>query len=101
MLRDRWRWALTLLVLTLMVKEDAALVVVPLGIFLAWRFKRSREGLGIAAFGVALMSFNILVVLPGLSPTGELTNNWRYSQFGPGIGGALRRHGHQAGPSHL
>lgn len=89
-LRDRWRWALTLLVLTLTVKEDAALVVVPLGIFLAWRFKRSREGLGIAAFGVALMSFNILVVLPGLSPTGELTNNWRYSQFGPGIGGALR-----------
>jgi uncharacterized membrane protein len=89
-LRNRWGWAVTLLILTLLVKEDAAVAVVPLGIFLAWRFKRVREGLGIAAFGTALLAFNMFVVLPAFSPTGSLTNNWRYAQFGNGIGGALK-----------
>lgn len=89
-LRNRWAWAVTLLIVTLMVKEDAAIAVVPLGIFLAWRFRRLREGLGIAAFGAAFLAYNMFVVLPAFSPTGELTNNWRYAQFGNGIGNALK-----------
>jgi uncharacterized membrane protein len=89
-LRNRWAWAVTLLVLTLLVKEDAAVVVVPLGIFLAWRFKRVKEGLGIAAFGSALLAFNMFYVLPAFSPTGGLTNNWRYTQFGDGVWGAAK-----------
>lgn len=89
-LNDRWRWVVVALVAALLVKEDAAVAVVPLAIFLAWRFKRAREGLGIAAFGSGLLAFNMFVVLPAFSPTGDLTNNWRYSQFGPGIGGALK-----------
>lgn len=88
-LRNRWLWALALLVLTLLVKEDAALVVVPLGIYLAWRFK-AVEGLGIAAFGFGLLAFNLLVVLPGLSPTGGLTYIGRYGHFGDGLSGAFK-----------
>ena len=89
-LRDRWAWATTLLVLALMVKEEAALVVVPLALFLAWKFKRPHLSLGIAAFGTGLLAFNLLTVLPGLSPTGEIINAPRYTQFGTGIGGALK-----------
>lgn len=89
-LRNRWAWATTLLIIALMVKEEAALVVVPLALFLAWRFKRPHLSLGIAAFGTGLLAFNLLTVLPGLSPTGELINPPRYAQFGTGIGGALK-----------
>ena len=89
-LQDRWRWATVLLVVTLLVKEDAALAVVPLAIFLGWRFKQARRGLGIAAFGTGLLALNMFVVLPAFSPSGALTNNWRYAQFGSGIGGAVK-----------
>lgn len=89
-LQDRWRWTVAALVFALLVKEDAAVAVVPLGIYLAFRFGKRREGFGIAAFGAGLLALNMLVVLPGFSPTGTLTNNWRYAQFGTGIGGALK-----------
>ena len=89
-LQERWRWMTVALVATLLVKEDAALAVVPLGIFLAFKFGRKKEGFGIAAFGSALLAFNMFVVLPAFSPTGALTNNWRYAQFGPGIGEAIK-----------
>lgn len=88
-LHDKWKWVIVALVGALLVKEDAAIAVVPFAIYLAVRFKR-REGYGLAAFGTGLLAFNMLTVLPAFSPTGDLTNNWRYQQFGLGLGGAVK-----------
>jgi uncharacterized membrane protein len=89
-LRGRWGGVVALLGLTLMVKEDAAIAVVPLGLFVAWRFRRRLEGYGIAIFGTGLLLLNTLVVLPALSPTGDLVHIGRYAQFGDSLGGALK-----------
>src|SRR5665811_2412509 len=85
-------WGAVMLGLTLLIKEDAALVVVPLVLYLAWRFREWRMG-GMVIVGVAAFAFNVLVLLPHFSPTGELIYTSRYSQFGDtlttAIGGML------------
>ena len=73
-------WFVTLGTLVGMVKEDAFLVVIPLAIYIGWRWKELRLhaiGLGFIIAGLAV--FNFGVALPAFSPTGELIYSGRYS----------------------
>ncbi len=56
--QKRWGWYFAFLVLAMACKEDVALYLVPLGLFLVWRFQEKRAGWGtvgvcVAWFGVA------------------------------------------------
>ena len=72
-------------VLLLLVKEDAALVMIPLALYVGWTWEERRTvsiGLILIAAGITVLNF--LVVLPGLSPTGELIYSGRYAfDIGP------------------
>ncbi len=70
--RSRVWWAVALLVVALLVKEDAALVVAPLGAYLAWRWRRPAAGIAVVGMSAAVFLLNFLVLLPRFSPTGEL-----------------------------
>lgn len=87
--RSRVWWAVALLGVALLVKEDAALVVAPLGAYLAWRWRRPAAGITVVGMSVAMFLLNFLVLLPRFSPTGELLYVGRYAQFGDSMGGAL------------
>ncbi len=87
--RRRFGWAVAMLVLVLAAKEDAALVVIPFGVYLGWRWKRTREGVGVVLIGLGGFVLNFFFLLPSLSPTGDLLYSNRYGQFGDGMGGAL------------
>ncbi|MFQ5523100.1 MAG: DUF2079 domain-containing protein [Acidimicrobiia bacterium] len=86
----RHAMATVLLITILLVKEDAFLVVLPLAWILAWRFKAPRiAGWAFIAAGlVTWLSFS--VVLPGLSPTGELLYGGRYARFGGSLDEVIR-----------
>ncbi|MEL6893569.1 MAG: DUF2079 domain-containing protein, partial [Actinomycetota bacterium] len=90
-LERRWRLYATFVVLSLLVKEDASLVLVPLGIWVALRRDR-RAGL-LTIFGsVAFMAVAMFVVMRSLIgvPT---RNTWRLPFSQPGdstIGAAFR-----------
>ena len=76
--KGRFTLAVVLGVLVLLAKEDAFLVVIPLAVYFWWRWPENRRAawvLGTAA--VAVAAVNLLVVLPGLSPTGELIYSGR------------------------
>lgn len=81
-LRNRPGWALVLLAAVLLAKEDAALVVIPLAVYLGLRFRRRWLALGGAALGVGALVLNFKVLLPHWSPTGELIYTGRYDAFG-------------------
>ncbi len=69
--------------LVALVKEDAFLVLIPLAIYVGWKWDRHRLyaiGVGLMAAGVAVFNFGVL--LPEFSPTGELIYTGRYS-FNP------------------
>ena len=73
-------WFVTLGMLVGIVKEDAFLVVIPLAIYIGWRWKELQlhaVGLGLLVAGLAV--FNFGVALPAFSPTGELIYTGRYS----------------------
>jgi uncharacterized membrane protein len=70
------------LLLALLVKEDAVLVVVPLALYLAWRFKAWRMAGIVIVGGVLLFIFNFDYALPHFSPTGSLIYTSRYGEFG-------------------
>lgn len=87
----KWKTYLVFLLLALSVKEDASLVLVPLGVWVA--VKRDRK-IGIATIVgcVAFMAFAMFVVMRGLIgvPT---RNTWRFPFSQPGdstVGAALR-----------
>jgi uncharacterized membrane protein len=85
-LSRRWRWYLCAVLLSLLVKEDVVLVVMPIGVWVAMR-RDVRIGVitVIGAIGAALFCF--LVVMRGL--TGSVfRNSWRIP-FG-GFGGLLK-----------
>ncbi|MBU1227053.1 MAG: DUF2079 domain-containing protein [Actinobacteria bacterium] len=84
-LTERWRMYAVCVALALLVKEDVALVMVPLGIWVAWR--RDRV-IGLVTIGaaVAWSLFAMLVVIGGLTGT-AFPNAWRIP-FG-GVRGLL------------
>jgi len=85
--RDRDRWAILLVVLALLAKEDAGLIVVPFGLFVWWWFKKPRQGLAIAGLGVVAIVVAIEFLIPHFSPTGEMLYAWRYAHLGEGFFG--------------
>jgi len=85
-LSRKWRWYVVAVVLSLLVKEDVVLVVVPIGVWVTLR-RDVRIGLAtvIGSIGAALFCF--LVVIRGLTGT-AFRNSWRIP-FG-GMGGLVR-----------
>ncbi|MGA0766458.1 MAG: DUF2079 domain-containing protein, partial [Ilumatobacteraceae bacterium] len=85
-LEQRWRLLFVALVLSLSVKEDVALVIIPLGIWLA--FRRSRK-VGLTTVGVSLwyMIVAIFGIQKGINGV-PFRNSWRIP-FG-GVGGLLK-----------
>ncbi|NNF69955.1 MAG: DUF2079 domain-containing protein, partial [Acidimicrobiia bacterium] len=80
--RGRPGWGLALGLLALTVKEDAALVVVPLALACGWLSRRWRPALSLAAIGIVVFIVQFAVLLPTLSPTGETAYSSRYARFG-------------------
>ena len=80
-LESKWRWYAAFVVLSLLVKEDVSLVIVPLGIWVAVR-RSVRIGL-LTIFGsLAFMAVAMLLVMRSLIgvPT---RNGWRIPFGGP------------------
>lgn len=87
----KWKTYLVFLLLALTVKEDASLVLIPLGLWVAVRRDR-RIGLATIVGCLGFMAFAMFVVMRGLVgvPT---RNTWRFPFSGPGdssVGAALR-----------
>jgi len=83
--RRHLKLAAVALLLTLLVKEDAALVVVPFALYLGWRFKAWRMSGVVITWSVLLFIFNFEYALPYFSPTGTLMYTSRYGDFGSGL----------------
>jgi uncharacterized membrane protein len=81
-LDERPWWAIGLICLALLTKEDAALVIVPFGLWVAWRHREQTAGLAVAGLGVAAFAVNFLVLLPHFSPTGDVLYTGRYTAYG-------------------
>jgi uncharacterized membrane protein len=88
-LDERPWWAVGLVSLALLTKEDAALVVVPFGLWVAWRTREHTAGLAMAGLGVAAFTLNFLVLLPFFSPTGDVLYTGRYSDYGSSAFGII------------
>ncbi|MEP1122501.1 MAG: DUF2079 domain-containing protein [Ilumatobacter sp.] len=87
----KWKTYLLFLLLALSVKEDASLVLVPLGVWVAVRRDR-RIGLATVAGCISFMAFAMFVVMRGLIgvPT---RNTWRFPFSRPDdstVGAAFR-----------
>ncbi len=80
--RSRDGWAIAAIVLALTAKEDVGLLVVPLGLGIAFLMHKRRSGLIISATGLFAFALNFFVLLPAWSPTGELLYSYRYSHLG-------------------
>jgi hypothetical protein len=88
--QDRPRLAAGVLLVSLLVKEDAALVVVPMAIWLGVTGMWSRRQAAlVAAAGVAFFAIVVAVILPSFTPTGELVYAGRYSRWGDTLPEAL------------
>lgn len=88
-MKERPWWGVALATVALTAKEDVGLIIVPLGLWLAWRFQPRAAGLTMAAIGVAAFALNFLVLLPNISPTGEVLYAGRYADYGEGAFGIL------------
>jgi uncharacterized membrane protein len=88
-LRARPVWAMALFVLALTAKEDAALLLVPLGIYIALVLRKRAFGVGLAALAATAFLVNFGVLLPHFSPTGDVIYAGRYDQFGEGMTGIV------------
>jgi uncharacterized membrane protein len=88
--QHRPRLAAAVVLATLLVKEDAALVVVPMAIWLGLTGMWSRrQALLVGAAGLAVFVLNVTVILPGFTPTGELVYVGRYERWGDTLPDAL------------
>jgi uncharacterized membrane protein len=83
--RRQLKLATVALLLTLLVKEDAALVVIPFALYLGWRFKAWGMSGFVITWSVLLLVFNFEYALPYFSPTGSLIYTSRYGNFGNGL----------------
>jgi uncharacterized membrane protein len=80
-LTRHWKTYAVFVVLSLMVKEDVSLLIVPLGIWVA--IKRDRRiGLITIAGSIAFMAVAMLLVIRGLIGTAT-RNSWRFPFGGP------------------
>ena len=79
----KWKLFAAAVFLSLLVKEDVLLLMVPLGLFVAWKFDR-RKGLLVAASSVAVTILGMFVMMRHLIgvPT---RNGWRIP-FGGVVG---------------
>ena len=84
-LRRRPAWALLALAVALLAKEDTALIVIPLAIYLGFRARSKLLGWGGVALGLVAFWLSFGVFLPHWSPTGELIYSGRYARFGEGF----------------
>lgn len=89
LITHRTGWAMATFVGVLLVKEDAALIAVPFALFLGWYFDAWRWARRAALVGLAAFGLNLLVLLPALSPTGELFRAGRYALEGERIDGGV------------
>jgi len=78
-------WALVLIAAAILTKEDAALLLVPLGIYIAVVMGRRKTGAVIAVASAAAMALSFGVLLPHFSPTGTVLYSDRYDALGTGI----------------
>lgn len=79
----RWRWYWIAVTLALLVKEDVAVVMVPLGIWVALR-RDARQGILTAGISILTMCVMLFVVMKSFTGI-TFRNSWRIP-FG-GIGG--------------
>ncbi len=86
--RRPW-WAVLLAGLALMAKEDAALLVVPFGLWAAYGRGERRAGLTIAGLGATVFTLNFQVLLPFFSPTDAVLYSGRYAEYGTGTFGIM------------
>ena len=80
-LTRRWKTYAVFVVLSLLVKEDVSLLVVPLGIWVALKRDR-RIGLLTIIGSIGFMAIALLVVIKGLIGTAT-RNSWRFPFGGP------------------
>ncbi len=86
--RGRMGWFLVAVVLTLGSREDAALAVIGLGLWIALARRRWLWGLGLAAGSLALLFFDIRVLMPYFR--GEPYPHFlRYAHLGKSLGEIL------------
>jgi len=85
--RDRDRWAIAVVVIALLAKEDVGMVVIPFALFVWWFFGKRRQALITGAFAVAAMAVSFGLLIPHFSPTGELLYAYRYADLGQGVVG--------------
>ena len=71
MLKERWRPFLITVFVLLLIKEDVALLTIPLGIYVAVVHDR-KVGLLTAAFSAAWLFVALRVIIPGFNGTGAL-----------------------------
>ncbi len=83
-MKERPWWGVALAGLALMAKEDVGLVLMPFGLWLAWRFQPRAAGLAVAGLAAAAFAVNFAVLLPNLSPTGDVLYAGRYLEYGDG-----------------
>jgi uncharacterized membrane protein len=83
---DKRRWLYVAVILSLLVKEDVALLLLPLGLWVAWRRDR-RTGLTIMGLSLGYAGLATLVIMRSLIGKPTL-NGWRLP-FG-GFGGIFR-----------
>ena len=90
-LQGRAWWCGAAFLGVLLVKEDAALVVVPMALWLAATGTgiSRRAALLIAGLGVEMFLLNVYVLLPHFSPTGRLVYVGRYGRFGDTVPEAI------------
>ncbi len=82
MVRHRWTGYFVCVVGLLLVKEDVALLTVPLGIYVALRHDR-RVGVITCQISLAAMAAALWFILPMYNGVGSL-NSWRVPFGGPG-----------------
>jgi uncharacterized membrane protein len=79
MVRQRWRWFLVFIALLLLVKEDAALLVIPLGIYVGLHYK-TRIGYYLGLAAAAWLVLEMFVILPLFGEGGSVY--WGRIPFG-------------------
>ena len=80
---NRWRWYWVVVVLALLVKEDVAFVLAPLGVWVAV-YQHRKYGLITSFVSLVTMAVMFLIVMRGLTGV-TFRNSWRVP-FG-GVGG--------------
>lgn len=78
--RDRLLWVMV--AVALLTREDVALVIAGLGVYLAATQRRWRSGASLVAVAVAWFLLIVRVVVPFIS--GNFYGHWEYGALGPG-----------------